>query len=126
RRARPDRNARAPRSARRPSAHRVETRCGHNARRRGATSISDIRVVVVDDHAVVRSGLRLLLDREPDIAAVDEAATAAEALFRVIEHKPDVLLIDVTMPGTSGIEAIPKLLEASPGTKVLVLSMHDD
>ena len=88
--------------------------------------MSDIRVVVVDDHAVVRSGLRLLLEREPGIAAVDEAATADEALFRVIEHKPEVLLIDVTMPGTSGIEAIPKLLEASPHTKVLVLSMHDD
>jgi len=88
--------------------------------------MSDIRVVVVDDHAVVRSGLRLLLEREPGIAAVDEAATADEALFRVIEHKPEVLLIDVTMPGTSGIEAIPKLLEASPDTKVLVLSMHDD
>ncbi|HET8894355.1 MAG TPA: response regulator transcription factor [Gaiellaceae bacterium] len=88
--------------------------------------MTDIRVVVVDDHAVVRSGLRLLLEREPDIAAVDEAATADEALFRVIEHKPDVLLIDVTMPGTSGIEAIPKLREASPDTKVLVLSMHDD
>ncbi|HVH50974.1 MAG TPA: response regulator transcription factor [Gaiellaceae bacterium] len=88
--------------------------------------MSDIRVVVVDDHAVVRSGLRLLLEREPGIVAVDEAATADEALFRVIEHKPDVLLIDVTMPGTSGIEAIPKLLGSSPDTKVLVLSMHDD
>jgi len=88
--------------------------------------MSDIRVVVVDDHAVVRSGLRLLLEREPGITAVDEAATADEAVFRVIEHKPDVLLIDVTMPGMSGIEAIPKLREASPDTKVLVLSMHDD
>lgn len=88
--------------------------------------MSDIRVVVVDDHAVVRAGLRALLEREPGIVPVDEAANADEALFRVIEHKPDVLLIDVTMPGTSGIEAIPKLREASPATKVLVLSMHDD
>jgi two-component system, NarL family, response regulator NreC len=86
----------------------------------------DIRILLVDDHAVVRSGLRLLLDREEGMTAVDEAATADEAIFRMIEHKPDVLLIDVTMPGTSGIEAIPKLLEASPATKVLVLSMHDD
>jgi len=88
--------------------------------------MSDIRVLVVDDHAVVRSGLRLLLEREPGIVTVDEAASADEAVFRMIEHKPDVLLIDVTMPGTSGIEAIPKLLEASPASKVLVLSMHDD
>ena len=88
--------------------------------------MTDIRVLVVDDHAVVRSGLRLLLDRESGIVAVDEAANADEAVFRMIEHKPDVLLIDVTMPGTSGIEAIPKLLEASPASKVLVLSMHDD
>ncbi|HLY94440.1 MAG TPA: response regulator transcription factor [Gaiellaceae bacterium] len=88
--------------------------------------MTDIRVLIVDDHAVVRSGLKLLLDREPGIAAVDEAANADEAVFRMIEHKPDVLLIDVTMPGTSGIEAIPKLKETSPATKVLVLSMHDD
>ena len=88
--------------------------------------MSDIRVLVVDDHAVVRSGLRLLLEREQGIAAIDEASNADEALFRMIEHKPDVLLIDVTMPGTSGIDAIPKLREVSPDTKVLVLSMHDD
>ena len=85
-----------------------------------------IRVVVVDDHAVVRAGLRLLVEREDGMAAVDEAADANEAIFRVIEHKPDVLLIDVTMPGESGIEAIPKLLGASPETRILVLSMHDD
>jgi two-component system, NarL family, response regulator NreC len=88
--------------------------------------VTDIRVLVVDDHAVVRSGLRALLDREDEIAVVDEASTADEAVFRMIEHKPDVLLMDVTMPGTSGLEAIPKLLQASPATRVLMLSMHDD
>jgi two-component system response regulator NreC len=88
--------------------------------------VSEIRVVVVDDHAVVRSGLRALLDREDEITVVDEAATADEAVFRMIEHKPDVLLMDVTMPGTNGLEAIPKLLQASPATRVLMLSMHDD
>ena len=87
--------------------------------------MSDIRVVIVDDHAVVRSGLRLLLDREPDIRVLDEGANADDAMFRMVEHKPDVLLIDVTMPGASGIDALPRLLEASPDTKVLVLSMHD-
>ena len=85
-----------------------------------------IRVLIVDDHAVVRAGLRLLIEREGGMVVVDEAANANEAIFRAIEHKPDVLLVDVTMPGESGIEAIPKLLEASPASKVLVLSMHDD
>ncbi len=85
-----------------------------------------VRVLVVDDHAVVRAGLRLLIDREPSMVVVDEAADANEAIFRVMEHKPDVLLIDVTLPGESGIHAIPKLLAASPATKILVLSMHDD
>ena len=90
-------------------------------------SMSDpVRVLVVDDHAVVRAGLRLLIDREESMVVVDEAADANEAIFRVMEHKPDVLLIDVTLPGESGIDAIPKLLAASPGTKILVLSMHDD
>jgi two-component system response regulator NreC len=88
--------------------------------------VSDIRVLIVDDHAVVRSGLRLLLDREEGLEPVDEAGSAREAIFRAIDHKPDVILIDVTMPGESGIEAIPKLLEASPESKLLVLSMHDD
>ena len=85
-----------------------------------------VRVLVVDDHAVVRAGLRLLIDREQSMVVVDEAADANEAIFRVMEHKPDVLLIDVTLPGESGIQAIPKLLAASPDTKILVLSMHDD
>lgn len=85
-----------------------------------------IRVVVVDDHAVVRSGLRLLLDRRPDIQTVGEAANGRDAVFEVRAKKPDVVLLDVTMPGESGIEAIPKLLEESPQTKVLILSMQDD
>jgi two-component system, NarL family, response regulator NreC len=85
-----------------------------------------IRVVIVDDHAVVRSGLHLLVEREEGMVVVDEAANANEAIFRALEHKPDVVLVDVTMPGESGIDAIPKLLEASPDSKVLVLSMQDD
>jgi DNA-binding NarL/FixJ family response regulator len=88
--------------------------------------MSEIRVLIVDDHAVVRSGLRLLIEREEGLTPVDEAANASEAIYRMIEQRPDVLLIDVTMPGESGIEAIPRLLAASPSSKVLVLSMHDD
>ena len=85
-----------------------------------------IRAVVVDDHAVVRSGIRLLLDREDDIEVVDEAGSAKDAVFAVRALKPDVVLLDVVMPGESGIEVLPKLLHESPETRVLVLSMQDD
>jgi two-component system, NarL family, response regulator NreC len=85
-----------------------------------------IRAIVVDDHAVVRSGIRLLLDREDDIEVVGEAGSAKDAIFEVRAQKPDVLLLDVVMPGESGIEVLPKLLKESSETKVLVLSMQDD
>jgi two-component system response regulator NreC len=83
-------------------------------------------VFVVDDHAVVRSGLKLLLTREADFDVVGEASTAAEAAARVAAINPDIMLLDVTMPGESGIEALPRILAAAPETKVVVLSMHDD
>jgi two-component system response regulator NreC len=85
-----------------------------------------ISVVLVDDHAVVRSGIRLLLDKQEDIEVVGEAGNAKDALFRARALKPDVILLDVVMPGESGIEVLPRLLEESPETKVLVLSMQDD
>jgi two-component system response regulator NreC len=85
-----------------------------------------ISVVLVDDHAVVRSGIRLLLERQEDIEVIGEAGNAKDALFRARALKPDVILLDVVMPGESGIEVLPKLLEESPETKVLVLSMQDD
>jgi two-component system, NarL family, response regulator NreC len=85
-----------------------------------------IKVVLVDDHAVVRSGLRLLLDAEDDMEVVGEAGNAEDAVFRARALKPDVVLLDVVMPGESGIEALPKLLKESPATNVLVLSMQDD
>jgi two-component system response regulator NreC len=85
-----------------------------------------IRIVVVDDHAVVRSGLKLLLAAEEDLEVVGEAGTAREAVFEVRAQKPDVVLLDVVMPGESGIEAVPKLLHEAPDAKILVLSMQDD
>ena len=85
-----------------------------------------IRIVIVDDHAVVRSGLRLLLDAEGDMEVVGEAGNAREATFEVRAAKPDVVLLDVVMPGESGIEALPQVLHEAPGAKVLVLSMQDD
>ncbi|MEX1357135.1 MAG: response regulator transcription factor [Gaiellaceae bacterium] len=85
-----------------------------------------IRVVLVDDHAVVRSGLRLLLEAEEDIEVVGEAENGRRAVFEALESKPDVVLLDVVMPEQGGIESIKPVLEAVPGVKVLVLSMQDD
>ena len=85
-----------------------------------------IRVLVVDDHAVVRSGLRRVLDAEADIETVAEAPTADRAVFEAIEHKPDVVLMDVVMPGKSGIEGLGAVLQAAPDARVLMLSMQDD
>jgi len=85
-----------------------------------------IRVLVVDDHAVVRAGLRRVLDAEADIETVGEASTADRAVFEAIESKPDVVLMDVVMPGKSGIEGLPALLQAAPAARVLMLSMQDD
>jgi two-component system, NarL family, response regulator NreC len=85
-----------------------------------------IKTVVVDDHAVVRSGIRLLLDAEDDIEVVSEAGDAREAVFEARAHQPDVILLDVVMPGRSGIEVIPDLLKESPESKILLLSMQDD
>ncbi|MDX6448921.1 MAG: hypothetical protein QOD08_1384 [Gaiellaceae bacterium] len=85
-----------------------------------------IRVVVVDDHAVVRSGLKLLLDSHDDIEVVGDAGNAQDAVFRVRELTPDVILLDLVMPGEGGIEVMPKLLKEAPKAKVLVLSMQDE
>ncbi len=85
-----------------------------------------IRVLVVDDHAVVRSGLRLLLEKEKDIDVVAEAGNVREAVFEARSSKPDVVLMDVVMPGQSGIEGIPLILKEAPKAKVLLLSMQDD
>ena len=85
-----------------------------------------IRIVVVDDHAVVRSGLRMLLSAEEDMEVVGDAGNVREAVFEVRAAKPDVLLLDVTMPEETGIDGLPKLLHESPEMRVLMLSMEDD
>jgi two-component system response regulator NreC len=85
-----------------------------------------IRILIGDDHAVVRSGLRLLLESEQDIEVVGEAGTVSEAVLETRAAKPDVVLMDVVMPGQSGIEGIPAVLKEAPDAKVLLLSMQDD
>jgi two-component system response regulator NreC len=88
--------------------------------------LTDIRVLVVDDHAVVRSGLKLVLESESGIDPVGEAGSAREAIFEARSLAPDVILLDVVMPDQSGLEIIPTLLKETPAAKVLVLSMQDD
>jgi two-component system response regulator NreC len=83
-------------------------------------------VLIVDDHAVVRSGLHLLLDADDGIEVVGEAGDVRTAVFEAREKKPDVVLMDVVMPGQSGIEGLPLVLKEAPEAKVLVLSMQDD
>jgi len=85
-----------------------------------------IRVILVDDHAVVRSGLRRVLEASSGIEVVAEASNVRDAVFEVRARKPDVVVMDVVMPGTSGIEGTPLVLHEAPDAKVLVLSMQDD
>jgi len=88
--------------------------------------VTGTRVLIVDDHAVVRSGLKLVLDADDGIEPVGEAGNARDAIFEARSLKPDVILLDVVMPDQSGLDIIPTLLHENPETKILVLSMQDD
>ena len=85
-----------------------------------------IRILIVDDHAVVRSGLRLLLEREDDLEAIGEAGDGKQAVKLARELTPDVVLLDVVMPGSSGIDAAAEIRIESPDSRILMLSMQDD
>ena len=85
-----------------------------------------ITIVLADDHSVVRSGLRMLLEAEPDMEVVAEAGDVEAAQRYVLGHKPTVLVLDLNMPGGSSLEAIPKMAERTPETAVVVLTMQQD
>jgi DNA-binding NarL/FixJ family response regulator len=82
------------------------------------------RILLVDDHEVVRLGLKSLLARHPQFEIVAEAATAREALEQVVALKPDVVIMDIRLPGTSGIEACEQIINQFPGTKVIMLTSY--
>lgn len=88
----------------------------------------EITIVLADDHAVVRAGLRLLLDAESDMRVVAEAGDVPDAVRYTRAYCPDVLVLDLNMPGvqTTSLEALPEILESSPGTRVAILTMQDD
>jgi DNA-binding NarL/FixJ family response regulator len=89
-------------------------------------SSPSIRVLVADDHAIVRTGIRHVLEGEPGFTVVAEAATGAEALALGEKLRPDVAVMDISMPGESGLVITAELRRRCPGTRVLIVSMHDN
>ncbi len=85
-----------------------------------------IRVLLADDHAVVRQGIRRFLEEADDIEVVAEAANGREALERIREHRPDVAVVDIRMPEMSGVEVTRRIRERYPQTRVLILTAYDD
>ena len=85
-----------------------------------------VSIVIADDHAVVRSGLRMLLDAEPGFSVVAEAGTVDEARAAVGQHSPTVLILDLHMPGDTSLSAMPALRQAGPETAIVVLTMQED
>ena len=88
--------------------------------------MTPIRVLVVDDHSVVREGIRSVLADPGVFSVVGEAGSGAEAIARVADVAPDVVVLDVSMPGGSGLHAVPELLERRPTVRILMLSVHED
>ncbi len=84
------------------------------------------KILICDDHAVVRAGLRLILGEDKDFRIVGEAENAAQAIEQAVLHQPDLVLMDISMPGTNGLHAIPRIRAATPEAKVLILTVHDD
>ena len=82
------------------------------------------RIVIVDDHDIIRQGLRSLIQSRQEYRVVAEAADADAALVAVDEHKPDIVLLDITMPGTTGLDVVNSIIHASPQTKILIISVH--
>jgi two-component system, NarL family, response regulator NreC len=89
-------------------------------------SAAAIRVLLVDDHAVLRAGLRVLIDAQPDMQVVSEAGDGATAVTEARRTQPDVAVVDLTLPGMHGLQAIEAIRAALPRTRILVLTMHDD
>ena len=85
-----------------------------------------MKILIADDHGIVRSGVRLLLDRQPDMEVVAEAEDGVEALEKVLAERPEVVILDVAMPRMTGLQATYEIKKQAPDTQVLILSMHDD
>lgn len=88
--------------------------------------MAKIRVLIADDHPVVRAGLRMLVASQPDMEVTGEAGDGAEAVTRTVATKPHVVILDLSMPGSRGTQTIERLAGLDPSPRVLVLTMHDD
>jgi two-component system response regulator NreC len=84
------------------------------------------RILIVDDHALIRAGLRLLLNERPDMEVVGEAADGSEALIAAKRLQPDVILMDISLPDGSGIQTTERIRESCPNSRVLIVTMHED
>ncbi len=87
---------------------------------------SKIRVLIADDHAILRAGLRMLIDAQPDMGVVAEAQDGIDAIEKVRSLKPDVAILDLTMPRCGGLTAIHQIVKSAPAPQVLLLTMHED
>lgn len=85
-----------------------------------------IRVLLIDDHTLFRSGVKLLLQRQPDFEVVDEASDGVEGVKRAKQHQPDVILLDLNMPGLSGLETLQLLVQDVPSAHVMILTVSED
>lgn len=97
-----------------------------NRAEQGVQAVSRLSVVIADDHPVVRTGMRALLSRDESFEIVGESSTVPETVRVVAEEQPSVLVLDLTMAGRSSLPSIPDLLAASPGTRILILTMQED
>jgi len=94
--------------------------------KRGKSTIRRVRVLIVDDHPMTRAGLAHMINHQPDMIVSGEAESAAQALAALETNEPDLMLVDITLPGKSGLELIKDLKAMHPGLPVLVVSMHDE
>jgi two-component system, NarL family, response regulator NreC len=104
----------------------TESQRSGDAESRASNQAGAIRIVLADDHAVVRSGLKMLLESESDFEVVAEAGDIESAIRYVRGHKPKVLVLDLNMPGGSSLEAIPEIRESDPDTQIVVLTMQQE
>src|SRR6476661_10649179 len=89
-------------------------------------TVPKIRVLIADDHAILRAGLRMLIDSQPDMKVIAEAPNGEEAVRLGSAERPDVVILDITMPGGGGLRAVPEILKACASTRVLLLTMHEE
>jgi DNA-binding NarL/FixJ family response regulator len=100
--------------------------CGPGPGTSGSTADRDIRLIIVDDHQIVRAGLQQLLETEPDLSVVASAGDGSRALALIAEHRPDLVLMDLSMPVMDGVEATWRVKAEFPDTRILVLSSYGD